>query len=37
MSVEVDGVNKSIKVLEIAPNINKQELINSTEADLDFN
>ena len=30
-------VDKGIKVLEIAPNISKQEIINSTEANLDFN
>ena len=34
---DVDGkVDKGIKVLEIAPDITKQELINSTEADLVF-
>ncbi len=30
-------VDKGIKVLEIAPDISKQEIINSTEANLDFN
>ena len=30
-------VDKGIKVLEIAPNISKQEIINSTEANLNFN
>ena len=30
-------VDKGIKVLEVAPNITKQEIINSTEADLVFN
>ena len=30
-------VNNGIKVLEIAPDISKQEIINSTEANLDFN
>ena len=30
-------VDKGIKVLEIAPNISKQEIVNSTEANLDFN
>ena len=30
-------IDNGIKVLEIAPNISKQELINSTEANLDFN
>ena len=29
-------VDKGIKVLEIAPDISKQEIINSTEANLDF-
>ena len=30
-------VDKGIKVLEIAPDVSKQEIINSTEANLDFN
>ena len=30
-------VDKGIKVLEIAPDISKQEIINSTEANLKFN
>ena len=30
-------VDKGIKVLEIAPDTTKQEIINSTEANLDFN
>ena len=30
-------IDNGIKVLELAPNISKQELINSTEANLDFN
>ena len=30
-------VDKGIRVLEIAPDISKQEIINSTEANLDFN
>ena len=30
-------VDKGIKVLEIAPDISKQEIINSTDANLDFN
>ena len=30
-------VNNGIRVLEIAPDISKQEIINSTEANLDFN
>ena len=30
-------VDNGIKVIEIAPNISKQEIINSTEANLDFN
>jgi len=30
-------VDKGIKVLEIAPHTSKQEIINSTEANLDFN
>ena len=30
-------VDKGIKVLEIAPSTSKQEIINSTEANLDFN
>ena len=30
-------VDKGIKVLEVAPDISKQEIINSTEANLDFN
>ena len=30
-------VDKGIKVLEIAPNISKQDIINSTEANLNFN
>ena len=30
-------VDKGIKVLEMAPDISKQEIINSTEANLDFN
>ena len=30
-------VDKGIKVLEVAPGITKQEIINSTEANLDFN
>ena len=30
-------VDKGIKVLEVAPDVSKQEVINSTEADLDFN
>ena len=30
-------VDKSIRVLEIAPDISKQEIINSTEANLKFN
>ena len=30
-------VDKGIKVLEVAPNITEQEIINSTEADLVFN
>ena len=30
-------VDKGIKVLEIAPNTSKQEIINSTEANLNFN
>ena len=30
-------VDKGIKVLEIAPNISKQEIVNRTEANLDFN
>ena len=29
-------VDKGIRVLEIAPDISKQEIINSTEANLDF-
>ena len=29
-------VGKGIRVLEIAPDISKQEIINSTEANLDF-
>ena len=29
-------VDKGIKVLEIAPDVSKQEIINSTEANLDF-
>ena len=30
-------INEGIRVLEIAPDINKEELINNTEADLNFN
>jgi 3-oxoacid CoA-transferase subunit B len=30
-------VDKGIKVLEVAPDVSKQEIINSTEANLDFN
>ena len=30
-------VDKGIRVLEIAPDISKEEIINSTEANLDFN
>ena len=30
-------IDKGIRVLEIAPDISKQEIINSTEANLDFN
>ena len=29
-------IDNGIKVLEIAPNVTKQEIINSTEANLDF-
>ena len=32
-----EEVDKCIKVLEIAPSISKQEIINSTEANLHFN
>ena len=30
-------INDGIRVLEIAPDLNKEELINNTEADLNFN
>ena len=30
-------VDKGIKVLEVAPDVSKQEIINSTEANLEFN
>ena len=35
-SLGVFEVDKGIRVLEIAPDISKQEIINSTEANLDF-